>query len=400
MAYPPLKAIIHINATTDPNDIKRLGLFFDELHYVMPALAVMRPEVVEQLKDELPNADARTLKIPDYLKGITRNWELGTVSSPLKDAIDVFKESGIARQVDRSVMADTPDRQQLEDVRALFIALDSQDPEFNALSGTAISDYTNAALMEVTLDDKHEPRTIYHLTEPLAIIDSSEITTSLYLGHALSGFPVFLESRHRKEVAHRYRQYKDGLEVLRRDYEMLATPIDFKVNFGEVVFSVANAIIASELISRKSPEEIVAYRGQLEESRKKYLSHDLMEIASIVNSNPWSHQVKSEVEKYVFGKLHQDLVEYDTASREIWEKLFGRLTVNLTDMTKLLAAGGSTGGLLGNLLPNVSTWEMLLIGAITGIAAKAPKLTSDLVDAIVELRKEKRSSIAYISNFS
>jgi hypothetical protein len=68
-------------------------------------------------------------------------------------------------------------------------------------------------------------------------------------------------------------------------------------------------------------------------------------------------------------------------------------------MAKPTIIGSSAGGLLGNLIPNTSSWHMLLIGALAGAATEAPNLVKSITEMILEHRKEERSSIAYIANF-
>jgi hypothetical protein len=137
----------------------------------------------------------------------------------------------------------------------------------------------------------------------------------------------------------------------------------------------------------------------MEEARRQYLSTDLVEIASIAQTNPWGTETKEEIEKCILGKLSQDLINYDSKSRETWEKLFGKIAVHLADVSKYMVIGGTTGGLLGNLIPNTSTWEMLILGAMAGAATEAGKIVETLTEMLLEARKTRRSSIAYITQF-
>jgi len=62
-----------------------------------------------------------------------------------------------------------------------------------------------------------------------------------------------------------------------------------------------------------------------------------------------------------------------------------------------MAAGTGLDGLLGSIIPNTSTWELILIGALTGAVARAPKVVDNMLEAARELKRRKRSSIAYIA---
>ncbi len=135
------------------------------------------------------------------------------------------------------------------------------------------------------------------------------------------------------------------------------------------------------------------------DARQHFLSENLMELASLVQDNPWNAQTKEEIEKYISGKLNQAILRYDEASRETWEKLFGNITVHISQVAKSSVIGSGAGGLIGNLIPNTSTWHMLLLGALAGATTEAPNLVKSIVEKILESRKTKRSSIAYIARF-
>jgi hypothetical protein len=46
---------------------------------------------------------------------------------------------------------------------------------------------------------------------------------------------------------------------------------------------------------------------QVDGSRRKYLSSDLMDLSALVTDNPWGDGLKEEVNKYIAGKLNRDL---------------------------------------------------------------------------------------------
>src|SRR5205823_6095246 len=177
-----------------------------------------------------------------------------------------------------------------------------------------------------------------------------------------------------KQMQYRYNQYKAGLEILKDLSPRVVSPADFKASFGEVTFNVANSLFASDLIAKKTPEQIIKYRDEMSHARQRFISGNLMEIFSIVQENPWDSKTKDEIEKYIVGKLNQDVEQYKEQSIDTWEKLFGDITPQSATVVKSAIVGSSAGGIIGNLIPNTSPWHMLLIGALTGLAIQLPEL--------------------------
>ena len=117
----------------------------------------------------------------------------------------------------------------------------------------------------------------------------------------------------------------------------------------------------------------------------------------------YGYKIAEEINKYINLKLRKDLLSFDEESRKNWEKLFGNVTIRLVDIAQSVAIGGGAGGgaaaLLGNAIPNASTWEIILLGALGGAVKSSPKLVQTLLDFIMEHRRLNKSSIAYIGKF-
>lgn len=393
------------------DDLKRLALFFDEIYYVMPTLFTLKDEFIERHgKYETQNNSVflgLDLDDLDFL----RDTEAGTVTSTMNmqsqliETLSALENNGIAKNV-KDILALPVDNQFLA-IRNYLASLDIHDKTFNELSETLPEDYDLAKLIPQSMSIfpagkiQIPPPVLFVFIHnaPNSILDSHEITTTLYASHETSSFPVFLHPRLKKIMEYRYLQYKKGLEVLESCSRDIISPADFKASFGEITFTIANSLLSSELIAKKTPEQIIKYRNAMNEARQHFLSENLMEIASIVQDNPWSSQTKEEVEKYIMGKLKQDILRYNEASRETWEKLFGNIPVHIAQVAKSTVIGGGAGGLVGNLIPNTSTWHMLLLGALAGAATEAPNLIKSITEKVLEDRKGRRSSIAYITRF-
>ncbi|HYT46485.1 MAG TPA: hypothetical protein VEP90_29415, partial [Methylomirabilota bacterium] len=321
---------------------------------------------------------------------------LKNLENPLKETLSTFIESNVAKEVSTRVEED-----EIARFRGILASHDVDDRTFNKISETNPKDYFKPSFGGVTLQiiDSQEIYDLVTIQPPQAITDSWDTTTILHLSYQTSSFPVFLNSRHREIMRYRYEQYKAGLEVFKKNVSHIIPPTNHKACFGEVTFSVANNLFTSDLISSKTPKQIVQYRNAMHDTRRQFLSKNLMEIASIAQENPWDAQTKQEIEKFIMGKLISDLLEYNDKSCEIWEKMFGNIAIHLAEISKTAILGGSAGGLLGDLIPNTSAWHMLLIGALAGAATEAPNLVKSITETILESRKAKRSSIAYIAKF-
>ncbi len=392
------RAVIHLEYSTKMlDDLKRLALFFDEIHYICPGSFTLKDKVFFDAERTKLTDDGIQLLKPISIDDLEYFGAYGDLfkNEPLNEMLSIFEESGIAKDI-----TPTPVHKELNEIRTILAAFDNEDETFIKISETEKPD-KNLGLETLTykLFNDPEPVHLAILHFPNFLEDSFAITTNLFLSHKTSSFPVFLKSRYRKEMEYRYAQYIAGLEILKETSSELISPADFKTYFGEITFGIANNLFSSELISKKTPKQIIKYRIAMSDARRHLLTENLMELASMAQDNPWNSQTKKEIEKYIFGKLNSDLLHYSDQSREVWEKMFGNIGIHLTQISTSSIVGGSAGGLLGNLVPNTSPWLMLLLGALAGAAKEAPNLVKSLTEIILEHRKERRSAIAYIAEF-
>jgi hypothetical protein len=124
-----------------------------------------------------------------------------------------------------------------------------------------------------------------------------------------------------------------------------------------------------------------------------------MDLSALVTDNPWGDGLKEEVNKYIAGKLNRDLALLDDEARRIWDKMFGGLAVRLSEIGRSSAVGGGTLGIFGQLIPNATAWELVVIGAMAGLVKESPKLVQTFVDSLVDFRQKKRNAISYLANF-
>lgn len=230
------------------------------------------------------------------------------------------------------------------------------------------------------------------------VVDSFDLTTTLATSEMCGFQPIFPSARHRRELEHKFSQYRKGLAIL-RDLagEVAAVPPSWR--FGEAVYSLSNALFSSATIAAKSVTDIVSYRNAMQDARVRFVSTTLFELTEMIENKPWGQSCDQEVQRFVQGKLVPHLNKYQDESKQIWEKLFGRLTVDLANVVRTSTITSAGTGLLGSVIPGTSALQMLALGALAGASKEAPKVVEHLVDSVLELRKHRRNGIAYIARF-
>jgi len=403
--------------------LKRLALFFDQIGIILPTFATLKVDMTidpKRIKDI--GGGKKGIVDFNYFQDVQRSIQLSMdhVQLILKDTeseetLSALLEQKIVQEVGEDIF-DEEQKRNVKQLRDLLIKLDIDDKEFNKLSGTKKKDYNivkfspywmllldgkekGKAVFQSQYNGKNKGIPLYQFKEPGTIKDSYNLTTCLILSDLTNAYPIFPSSIHRNELEYRYTQYIQGLKVFRElTNETLILP-DSDMVFGEIGYQLANAVFTSDLIKRKSITDILKYRHALNESRIKFLSHNIGELSQLIEGNPWSEKTTQEIRKYIKGKLYQDLLAHEEKSKQIWEKLFGSLTVNLASVVRSVAAGSAGAGIIGSVIPGTTLWGLLAIGALAGAIKEVPKIVDNLVKHILEIRKHKCSSIAYIANF-
>lgn len=281
-----LSAIFMIDKRSSASTLKRLALLFDRVYYTVPSFAViMGPD--GPLREIPSDFDPRTFKYFRDTKRIIRIGKQSLRNQELVETIDAFEEAGVLTESGIDDDLDPRDRQILEYARSSMVGLDVKDAEFNRLSGTDLQLYERCPINKVTLGppgsvDPSRSVTLFCMDDPPSVADSLDITTTLFYAHRLSLFPIFTLPQHKAEMDYRYRQCQQGLAVLRDLRPNLVMPEDFKARFGEVAFGISNSVFSADAVLHRTPEEILAYRASMAESRRAYVSSDLMELSSLV----------------------------------------------------------------------------------------------------------------------
>jgi hypothetical protein len=393
--------------------LKRLALFCDEIRFFLPSFAVIRSEVMEDPKRVTLHED-RTIEINgfNYFRDASRSWEF-TLESFLerlgsgadRETLEALVSAGVAKEIDERALSDDQ-RERIEKVRELLVSSDVRDEKFNAISETKPEHYgQRIPLTRLTLaigEQAHDaPRelNIWTFEEPNAVVDSYELTQSLLVAESCGYSPVFPLERHRRELEHRYAQYQQGLRIYAQHTGEEVPSVPFEWKFAECAYLLSNTMFTSDLIEKKSILEIIRYREALKETRRRFVTENLFELTEMIEETPWSQKAHDDIDGYVLRKLSPDLSRYQDESQEIWEKLFGSLTVHLTSVAGSAAVGSAGFGILGSVIPGTSAWGLLALGALAGAAKEAPKVVESLVNFVVGVRKQERNSIAYLAKF-
>jgi hypothetical protein len=401
----PLNALTgFVDLPSDPTDLKKLALFFDHIYCIAPRVVTIKEHLVSDVADKLAQ---RIVPEIDYFKE-TRDavWlPLGSASEETGELIVEFRSCGILTEL-HGKMPGIGDDPVFDELRRILLQYDLLDEKFLQISGTPdMNPHKFSSKLKVItlkfLETSPGPDTldVYCITEPSAAADSRLITEILYQAGKMCVAPVFLASRHRAELRHRYAQYLQGLESVSRVIPEFSAASNTRFAFGEAVLAITNAAFSSDMIARKSPKEILKYRDAMQDARIQYVTHDLADITALIEGSPWSEQTRVQLQNYVSRKLAVDLAEYNQRSKEIWEKLFGDTLVESINVAKSLTVGVSAGSIIGNIMRGIPALHLLIAGAAIAVARDSPKIARTLVDAFVEFRKLKRSSMAYVAEF-
>lgn len=394
----PINASIYLDNTLQcDEDLKRLALLFDEVHYVLPHLETIKQEVLSNPNRVRIGADG-SLDFVDF-----NYWEdteevytlqVDQNEGPLYETISTLKEHGIAIEAKRA-----ENKEYLKQTKNIIAFRDLEDKKFLKITDTPLKEARRFGYSTLGLVGDNGNFNLYHLFVSNALADSANITELLYLSNQNSLFPVFLDNRHKDVMQYRYTQYKKGLKTIQKISDEQMSPVDYKMSFGEITFSLARALIPSQAITNKTLKDVLKYREAMAKSREQFLTNELRELTSIITDNPWGKSTKDEIQKYIISKFNHSLIQYELESERVWEKMFGTLIVHLSSVAKAAVIGGGASGLIGNIVPNTNMWDMLLLGLLTGALSEVPNLTKDIVDSIIERNKLRKSSIAYLAEF-
>ncbi len=392
--------------------IRQLALFYDKIYIMPTAVTGVYPQVWQNLQRRTP--DTKEKIHLDYYQDTERMLHLPPETTPWRDpqmaeVISSLREWKIIEdpiQVKKLTSQDPISS--IRDWSRIAARIDTSDPGFNALCHTSMDDYKQSVdLMFVALDfideQTKEPMTIpVVLNEPNAIRISQDITDSFLMADAIDAFPVF-DASLRSIIDYKYRMAQSSIETAMKLSPKTRFTLDEKSKLGDIIFTLSNELFNSHLIKELNIKELVDYRNAMEDSRKKFISLNMVGLLALIDSAPWTNELEREVVKYVREKLTISLYEFNEQSVRIWEKIQGKLIVNLSKVSSFALTGAVAGvalnGIAGNVIPNAGLPEILFL-SLLGAAKGMPDLVKDLLESIHELRSLKRNSIAYLANLA
>jgi hypothetical protein len=290
---------------------------------------------------------------------------------------------------------------------------DARDPRFAALSGTVEADYKSfyePLKVQIYEDHRDVPTgrelIVYATFPPSSIIDSSDLTTTLYAAQVGGASPVFVRPVHHAELAYRYEQYRAGLAVLNENAGSHFSTDEFNIQLGTVAFHLGNAVLSSSRVGQLRVEEIVELRTSMEAERRRFVSEHLVAATNLIEGNPWDESVKTELQRYVQGPIAGDLMRFQEESKSRFERLVGNFGGHLIDLSRgsLIGSGlglvGTVSGVTANVVPGASPLLLILVAALGGALQQSPKLAKDIIDWVLENRTAGRSSMAYLASLA
>jgi hypothetical protein len=320
----------------------------------------------------------------------------------LEDTLPALEDAGIASRIFPPNFVDDPDGP-FDVARKRITHQFYKDPDFISISGTQTFEIPRLKVTAERLDGPRKgEEVVYHAVQlPNSAQDIITIVNTAHLSESLSSFPIFAESRFRYELLYLVEQYNLMIPDLARQFPNLVPGDRFEAKFGDTSFSLSRELFSEQELAQVKAEKIIALRKELDEPRKRYMSKDLIELARLLEA-PWTDRTADEVHKYVKGKLNQDIQAYNDKAREIKDKFIGSATVAIakatTKATNYALIGGMAAsvGIIGQVLPVDSLWSMVLAAGFAGGIQTWPDFVKAWAERIIEERKLKRGSIAYI----
>jgi hypothetical protein len=379
---------------------KRLALFFDKVLFVLPDYWIVRDDVAADPNKIIRNSNGGfQIRNIDPFRDTIAHAVLPTsgLGDELKGTLNYLAEHGIAEEVHPTKIAYETDIQEFDAVRSEFGWLDVADARFIELSGSPETKF--AAETATAITAAGEERLLHSVLPPKAVRDSSDITSILFAAEHTSSSPVFLDPAHRAELAYRYEQYKRGLEIIHGDRRTNLAVNEFLDQFGAVTFHLGNAFVDERMVAALSVEDIVQLRESMEDERRLFVSEHLIEATALVKGNPWSPEVRADLERIAKGKLATDLTKFRQAAEARTERFRARATERLT-AAGVKAMIGSAAGLTASVVPGVTPWLLATIGAIGAAAGPLLDIRKEAIESKLEEAQARRSSIAYLDAIS
>jgi len=394
------ECVLVLKPSTSPALIKRLALFFDRIYCMPPLFSAIQPTTWLEHHGGSWNGE---LQEPfDYRRDIHRliavplesvEWTDGE----MPEVIACLLENGIIEETFEERLG-LPEMR-LESFRQWqeeAMVSDRYDAKFSRLTGTnpLVGDHESmpVRMLEIRWDKAPDvPSRLPVIPEIPSVEISRDISSSLFIAERLGAFPVYDKSL-RPILRYKYHMAQEGAQVIRSLRPEIELDLDERGEFGDIAFSLTNELFQSHVVGNLPIGKLVAYRKRTADARTKFVSLTMGELLGLIDSGPWTNELRKKVNTYVRTKLSVDLVQYNDQTREIWEKMFGQIMINLVE-----AAEWSTPGIVAAaIIPGVSPLQMFLL-ALAGAMKAAPALVRDLIPLILQLRAHKRNSLAYLA---
>lgn len=386
--------------------LKKLALFFDKIYYIRPlhrvidAIEFRNKSVIFHADGWHLNEETRSFNFPsdfNYFRDTRYALEFVTFKNQeLQETVDAFEKAGVIEAT-----TDWPTKPLFsKDILDELTKLDICDPGFLSIFNTSFEQANRlpAEIHPLHLQDGENQFGFAILNPPQSIQYSFYANYCLLYASELSSSPIFLDPLLRKQMEWKYNNFLQGLSLLAERLKFPVEQFELQSHFGEMVFLLTDELLSTENIADAKLDDILKLRDDLQESRRRFLSLDLAELAYMLEEQSWDPNMSSHIRKFVNTKLKKDIQTFNDKTVEAWEKLVGKLIVTGSEVVRDAAFGAGAGGIAISVVPNASPWELVAISAIAMAFRKLPDLFKVLVDLSLEKRKQCRSSMAYIAS--
>jgi len=157
---------------------------------------------------------------------------------------------------------------------------------------------------------------------------------------------------------------------------------------ARLAFAILERFIDRDSFQKLSMKDIVAYKLNCEESKRRF-NEKIVELCSEIENQTYQ---EGELLKVINKHITPDIRKFHDDIRLIYEKMFG----NLADTgSKALIAGLSSSAITGIVFQNFSYTQLLSVGVGVATTTLLP-IVPVLVNLIVERRSAKRNAFVYL----
>ncbi len=395
--------------------LRRASLVFDEVYYTRPLIPVFAggPRAIMDRVRQLDDSKYHWIEGFDWASDVQPHYRLRIENHPSGNFHELreFEAEGIVKPAPLpTISKGSPDTiAAWHTVSSNLLRFELKDERF--LHACEVpSDWERRPLHFLPLSTTDlnggDPRTDILVSAPTAWYTSLVLSELSFAAHRLNALPVVPTA----ELIRGLQARRGSLEAIIAGATNNSPAVSSVINgigLGKKsslqcrpLFGLLGNLFDDATIARLSVRDIVAIRRANVDARKALLSKcwkDIEEIASSSSSELHLGQLEDRIEVYIRDELIPALREFQSASKDIRDRLIGKLVVRSAEAIKHTALSGTAGGYIGTAVFGLSWWGIAAASAACSAAFVAPKALEDLQAAVIEAKRAKRSAMAYLA---